>query len=45
MSITIPTSQDTLGIIALKDSAGNGGNIYMNPDVTNIAGAFSRKNP
>ncbi len=33
-------SKDTLGIIALKDSAGNGGNIYIDPNVTNIAGTL-----
>jgi hypothetical protein len=29
-----------LGIIVLKDKAGNGGNIYIDPNITNINGTL-----
>lgn len=33
-------TQDMLGIVVLKDKAGKGGNIYIDPDITNIAGTL-----
>ena len=34
------SDEDILGIIALTDENGDGGNIYIDPDVTNVVGTI-----
>lgn len=34
------TNQSILGVVVQKDDAGNGGNLYISPSVTNIVGAY-----
>jgi hypothetical protein len=35
------TSPDSLlGVVVMKDEAGNGGNLYISPNITNIVGTY-----
>ncbi|MBC7498344.1 hypothetical protein H7170_01750 [Candidatus Gracilibacteria bacterium] len=34
------TADDILGVVVQKDEAGNGGNLYIDPSITNIVGTY-----
>lgn len=39
-NLVYSSRQDSFGVVVLKDAAGNGGNIYIYPSVTNVVGAY-----